>query len=91
MNTTAFRRFGAIAASAAIASTIHIAGATHPAAAGPQSSTEDRPCFMIRSHWNNAEGPQPTCPLPMWRHQASSPDTAGAAGPASRAIADFLP
>lgn len=36
MTLTGFSRFGAIAGAAAIASTIHIAGATHPAAAGPQ-------------------------------------------------------
>ena len=45
---------------------------------------------MIRSHWNNAEGPQPTCP--KGRYQKAAPDESGAsrANPSQR-IAGFMP
>jgi hypothetical protein len=62
MNTTTFRRVGAIAAAAAFTTAVTIAGTTGSASAGQRDTTQDRPCFMVRSHWNNAEGPQPTCP-----------------------------
>lgn len=30
--------------------------------AGPAPTDQERPCFMVRAHWNNAlDGPQPTC------------------------------
>ena len=29
---------------------------------GPGSTDQERPCFMVRAHWNDAlDGPQPTC------------------------------
>ena len=92
MNATAFRRIGAIAGAAAIAITTTFAGSTAFANAGQHGTAKDRPCFMIRSHWNNAEGPQPTCPIPMWQQQASSSDKAGGSRPARHArITDFMP
>ena len=28
----------------------------------PGSTDQERPCFMVRAHWNDAlDGPQPTC------------------------------
>ena len=29
---------------------------------GSGSTDQERPCFMVRAHWNDAlDGPQPTC------------------------------
>ena len=29
---------------------------------GPGATDAERPCFMVRAHWNEAlDGPQPTC------------------------------
>lgn len=87
MNSNAFRRFGAIAGAAAVITTITT---TAPATAGQRDTTKDRPCFMIRSPWNNAEGPQPTCP--KGRFQKAASDEAGASRPVSSPrIADFMP
>jgi hypothetical protein len=90
MNTTQFRRIGAIAGAAAFTTAIAFTGTTGSASAGPRDSTTDRPCFIIRSHWNNAEGPQPTCP--KGRFEKAAPSSAGASRPAPSArIADFMP
>ena len=39
------------------------AAAAVPAPApGPGPTDQERPCFMVRAHWNEAlDGPQPTC------------------------------
>lgn len=92
MNTTPFRSIGTIAGAAAIAITATFAGSTAPANAGQHDTAEDRPCFMIQSHWNNAEGPQPTCPTPMWPQLASSSDKTDGSRPSPQArIPDFMP
>jgi hypothetical protein len=67
MNTTPYRRIVAIVGAAAIISITVGTGATAASADGQQGSTSDRPCFMVRAHWNDAEGPQPTCPVPTWQ------------------------
>ncbi|PUA82229.1 hypothetical protein [Nocardioides currus] len=85
MNTTAFRRAGAIAGAAVF--TIAMTSSTAPATAGTSDEGHDRPCFMIRSPWNNAEGPQPTCPT--GRFETSEPAAARPV-PVAR-IADFMP
>jgi hypothetical protein len=64
MNSTPFRRTVAIVG---VTATITIASTTMSSASGRQDPTPDRPCFMVRAHWNNAEGPQPTCPVPTWQ------------------------
>jgi hypothetical protein len=87
VNTTTFRRFGVIAGAAAFTTAITITGTTASAIAGQRDTTQDRPCFMIRSHWNNAEGPQPACPKGRWK----SDDTGGARPASSARIADFMP
>jgi hypothetical protein len=92
MNTTAFRRIGTVAGAAAITITGTITGTPASASAERRDTAQDRPCFMVRSHWNNAEGPQPTCPIPMWQQQASASDKSGTARPAPSArIGDFMP
>ena len=87
MNTTAFRRIGAIAGAAAFATTFTISGTAASAGTEQRDAAKDRPCFMIRSHWNNAEGPQPTCPKGRFK----SDSTAGARTASSARIADFMP
>jgi hypothetical protein len=86
MNSTRFRRFGAIVGAAAVVTTIATAA---PSTAKADQGNQDRPCFMIRSHWNNAEGPQPTCP--NGRFKTAAADDAGAtrAVPSAR-ITDFM-
>lgn len=87
MNATAVRRMGAIVGAAAVVTSITT---TAPSTAKVEEGSKDRPCFMIRSPWNNAEGPQPTCPNGRFRNAAS--DEAGAPRPAPSArIADFMP
>ena len=83
MNTTAIGRIVAMVGAAAVVTTI----ATTPVAAQTVDGMQDRPCFMVRSHWNNAEGPQPTCPDRRWKS-----DTKGEPQPATRAqITDSMP
>lgn len=69
MNTTAFRRFVAVVGAAVVVTTITT---TPPSTAKVDEGNKDRPCFMIRSHWNDAEGPQPTCPNGRWQETAPS-------------------
>ena len=66
MNRTPFRRIVAVVGVAAITSitTVTVSPTT---AASAGAGHADRPCFMIRAHWNTAEGPQPTCPVPSWQ------------------------
>ena len=48
----------------AAASAVALAAPSVPAT-GSSASPADRPCFMVRPHWNSAlDGPQPVCPLP---------------------------
>ncbi len=83
MNTTAIGRIVAMVGAAAVVTTI----ATTPVAAQTLDGKQDRPCFMVRSHWNNAEGPQPTCP-----DGRGKSDTKGEPQPATRArITDSMP
>lgn len=83
MNTTATGRIVAMVGAAAIGTTI----ATTPLAAQTVDGTQDRPCFMVRAHWNNAEGPQPTCPDGRWKS-----DTTDEPQPATSArITDSMP
>ncbi len=90
MNRTAFRHIGAVAGAAAIAITFTVSGTTASASNEQRDVATDRPCFMIRSHWNNAEGPQPTCPKAPY--QMAAPDEAGASQPSpSPRITDFMP
>ena len=55
---------GAVVMTASMA----IAGAAEASPARPIDHAEapfSRPCFMVRSHWNEAiDGAQPTCPVP---------------------------
>ncbi|KRF36762.1 hypothetical protein [Nocardioides sp. Soil805] len=69
MNSTPYRRIVAIAGAAAITiiTTVTFSPATS-ASAG--AGHQDRPCFMVRGHWNTAEGPQPTCPAPSWQRMS---------------------
>lgn len=84
MNTTAIGRIVAMVGAAAVVTTI---ATTTPVTAQTVDDEQDRPCFMVRSHWNNAEGPQPTCPDGRWK-----PDTKGEAQPATSArITDSMP
>ncbi len=87
MNSTAFRRFGAIVGAAAVVATI---ATTAPSSATVDTGNQDRPCFMIRSHWNNAEGPQPTCPNGRFTTAAADDGDATRAVPSAR-ITDFMP
>ena len=90
MNTTAFRRIGAIVGAAAFVTTFAISGTSVSASTGKQVPDKDRPCFMVRSHWNNAEGPQPTCP--RGRFTGLRPTRRGASRPASSGrVMDVLP
>ncbi len=61
MTTTALQRIGAVLGAAVIATTT--AGSAARADAGQDDPAQERPCFMVRLQWNNADGPQPTCPL----------------------------
>ena len=58
MNTTPRFRIVTMVGAAAVVTTI----TTTPVTARAFDRTQDRPCFMVRSHWNDAEGPEPTCP-----------------------------
>lgn len=87
MNSTAFRRCGAVVGAAAV---VTFVATTAPSTAMVDKGDQDRPCFMIRSHWNNAEGPQPMCP--NGRFKTAAVDNAGATRPApSVRITDFMP
>lgn len=87
MKAAAFRRFVAIAGAAAVVTTITT---TAPTTAKVEEGNKDRPCFMVRSTWNNAEGPQPTCPNGRFKKTAS--EDAGASRPVpSPRISDFMP
>lgn len=81
MDTTSIHRMVAIASATAIATTITISGSAVSSSAAQRDTDRDRPCFMIRSHWNNAEGPQPTCRIPMWQQEASPATPATPATP----------
>jgi hypothetical protein len=103
MNTTPYRRIVAIVGAAAITSITVGTGATAASADDQQDSTSDRPCFMVRAQWNDAEGPQPTCPVPTWQiadDEVASPaadtrstarTTPAVAPAASARIGDFMP
>jgi hypothetical protein len=83
MSTTALSRIVAMVGAAAVVMTI----TTAPVAAQTVVGNQDRPCFMVQSHWNDAEGPQPTCPDGHWKS-----DTIGDAQPVtSSRIMDFMP
>ena len=84
MNTTAIGRIVAMVGAAAVVTTIIT---TTPVAAQTVDGKQDRPCFMVRSHWNNAEGPQPTCPNGRWK----SVTKGEAQPPTSARITDFMP
>jgi hypothetical protein len=87
MNTTAFRRVGAMVCTAAVVTTIT---ATTPATAKVEQGTTDRPCFMVRHPWNNAEGPQPICP--NGRFTKDDARDAGGTVPVPRGrTMDFMP
>lgn len=83
MSTTAISRIVAMVGAAAVVTTI----STTPVAAQTADGKQDRPCFMVRSHWNNAEGPQPTCPDGRWKS-----DSEGGTRPVTSArITDSMP
>lgn len=87
MNSTAFRRIGAIVGAAAVVTTITT---TAPATAHVEAGNKDRPCFMVRSPWNQAEGPQPTCPNGRFKKAASDEASESRPVPSPR-ITDFMP
>jgi hypothetical protein len=113
MNTTPYRRIVAAVVAVVVASTMVAVVAVVSAAAhasisistgttgASASGPADRPCFMFRAQWNDAEGPQPTCPVPTWQVAAggvASPaaDTGSTARTApavaaSARIGDFMP
>jgi hypothetical protein len=70
MSTTTIRRIGGIAIAAAISLAGGFASSQASAEARHQDTSSARPCFMIRSHWNSADGPQPTCPTPAWQSES---------------------
>lgn len=43
-------------------------GTSHGSGGGSPQDPADytRPCFMVRASWNDAEGPQPRCPDPVF-------------------------
>jgi hypothetical protein len=58
-------------------------GTTHGSGGGSQDPADfTRPCFMVRAQWNDAEGPQPRCPDPVFT---------GSEQAAARARAPFAP
>jgi hypothetical protein len=81
MNTIAMSRIVATVVAAAVATTVT------PVAAQTVDRNQDRPCFMVQPHWNNAEGPQPTCPDGRWRSDITSEATPVD----SPRITDFMP
>ena len=86
MNSSAFRHTSVVIAAAAIVTTI----STTPATAKPGEGGTDRPCFMVRSHWNDAEGEQPRCPNGPFI--LGAPEVVGGAEPIrSGRILDFMP
>jgi hypothetical protein len=94
MTTTTIRRIGAIVGAVAITATGAFASSTASAQTGQHDTTDERPCFMIQPHWNDAEGPQPTCPTPSWQQarQATSSGTTSATRSVPQArITDFMP
>ncbi len=87
MNAAASRRFVAIAGAVAVVTTI----TTAPTTAKVEEGSQDRPCFMVRPTWNNAEGPLPTCPNGRFKKTVSE-DAGGASRPVpSPRISDFMP
>ena len=66
MNSTPYRRIVAVVGAAAII-IITARSAAASLRGAPAAGRQDRPCFMVRAHWNTAEGPQPTCPVPSWQ------------------------
>lgn len=87
MNRAAFRRCGAVVGAAAVMATI---ASGPPSTAMVDEGNQDRPCFMIRSNWNNAEGPQPTCPSGRFRAPAADKAGSTRSAPSVR-ITDFMP
>ena len=83
MNTTASSRIVAMVGAAAVVTTI----TTTPVAAQTVDGTQDRPCFVVRPNWNNAEGPQPTCPDGRWTSDTKS----GTRAATNARITDFMP
>jgi hypothetical protein len=67
MHSTHLRRTAAVVGAAtAIIVTTTLTGAT--GAVASDAPDGDRPCFMVRAHWNTAlDGPQPTCATPSWQ------------------------
>lgn len=86
------RRVAIVGAAATVIITTAFAPAVSSTASERQDRPQDRPCFMIRSHWNNAEGPQPSCRIPMWQQQAPSSHGPGRPnhGHPTRGV-DFMP
>lgn len=68
MHSTHLRRTAAVVGAAtAITVTTMLTAATGSAASSAPDEA-DRPCFMVRAHWNTAlDGPQPTCATPSWQ------------------------
>ena len=92
MNSRHFRRRCAvIAAATTITITTAFAPASSSAADTAGDGTQDRPCFMVRAHWNAAlDGPQPTCPTPTWQSR-NQVDDEGAAHTSTARVTDFMP
>jgi hypothetical protein len=72
MHSTNLRRTAAlVGAATAITVTTTLTTmltATGSAASSAPDEAGDRPCFMVRAHWNTAlDGPQPTCATPSWQ------------------------
>ena len=87
MNSTALRRCGAVVGATAIVTTI---ATTAPSTASVDEGSQDRPCFMVRSHWNNADGPQPTCPNARPTRAVADYPVASRSASSAR-ITDFMP
>jgi hypothetical protein len=94
MHSTHLRRTAAVvgAATAVIVTTTlttMLTAATGNAASSAPEETE-RPCFMVRAHWNTAlDGPQPTCATPSWQLVETPPRFP--ASELSARVVDYMP
>jgi hypothetical protein len=89
MHSTHLRRTAAVvgAATAITVTTLLTPAVT---AAAPSAPTGDRPCFMVRAHWNTAlDGPQPTCATPSWQLVETPPRFP--ASTLSARVVDYMP
>ena len=90
MHSTHLRRTAAVAGAATAVIVTTTLTATTAAASSEPDGAADRPCFMVRAHWNTAlDGPQPACATPLWQLVETPPRFP--ASELSARVVDYMP